>query len=171
MKTPMKNPRHGLQAMSVFSGPNLLSWGSHVFPLQSELLTPRCLPHREDLSLHYASPPPNSFWVIHHIAEIPGGTADHQSSFSWAPFLFFLGCLGHLSLCMRASQVALVVKNLSANAGDIRHSGSIPGWGRFPWRRAWQPTPVFLSGECHGQRSLAGYSPWSHKEPDTTEET
>ena len=59
----MKNPRHGLQAMSVFSGLNLLSWGSHVFPLQSELLTPRCLPHREDLSLHYASPP-NSFWVI-----------------------------------------------------------------------------------------------------------
>ena len=34
--------------------------------------------------------------------------------------------------------------------------------------RKWQPTPVFLPGEFHGQRSLAGYSPWDHKEPDTT---
>ena len=33
----------------------------------------------------------------------------------------------------------------------------------------WQPTPVFLPGESHGQRSLAGYSPWGHKELDTTE--
>ena len=31
------------------------------------------------------------------------------------------------------------------------------------WRRKWQPTPVFLPGESHGQRSLAGYSPWGHK--------
>ena len=52
-----------------------------------------------------------------------------------------------------ASQVALVVKNLSANAGDVRDMGSLPGSGR------WQPTPVFLPGESHGQRSLAGYSP------------
>ena len=33
----------------------------------------------------------------------------------------------------------------------------------------WQPTPVFLPGESHGQRSLVGYSPWGHKESDTTE--
>ena len=38
--------------------------------------------------------------------------------------------------------------------------------GKIPWRRAWQPTPVFLSGESHGQRSLAGYG---HKESDMTE--
>ena len=37
-------------------------------------------------------------------------------------------------------------------------------------RRAWQPTPVFLPGEFHGQGSLAGYSPWNHKESDTTEQ-
>ena len=43
--------------------------------------------------------------------------------------------------------------------------------GKMPWRRAWQPTPVFLPGEAHGQRSLAGYSPQGHKESDTTEET
>jgi len=40
--------------------------------------------------------------------------------------------------------------------GDL---GLIPGWGRFPWRKKWQPIPVFLPGEAHGQRRLAGYSP------------
>ena len=51
------------------------------------------------------------------------------------------------------------------NAGD---QGLIPGSGRFPWRRKWQAIPVFLPGEFHGQRSLAGYSPWGHKKSDTT---
>ena len=46
-----------------------------------------------------------------------------------------------------------------------------PWVGKIPWRRAWHPTPVSLPGESHGQRSLAGYSPWSHKESDTTEAT
>ena len=39
------------------------------------------------------------------------------------------------------------------------------------WRRVWQPTPVFLPGEFHGQRSLQGYSPWVHHESDMTEVT
>ena len=38
-----------------------------------------------------------------------------------------------------------------------------------PWRRKWNPTPLFLPGESHGGRSLVGYSPWGHKESDTTE--
>ena len=42
------------------------------------------------------------------------------------------------------------------------------GW-EDPWRRARQPTPVFLPGEFYGERSLACYSPWGHKESDTTE--
>ena len=37
--------------------------------------------------------------------------------------------------------------------------------GRIPWRRAWQPSPVFLPGKSHGQRSLVGYSVWCWKEP------
>ena len=41
----------------------------------------------------------------------------------------------------------------------------------LPWRGAWQPTPVFLPREFHGQRSLAGYSLWGHKQSDVTEET
>ena len=67
---------------------------------------------------------------------------------------------------IRASQLALVVKNLPASAGDARDAGSIPG----PGRRAWQPTPVFLPRESHGHRSMAGLSPWSHKELDRTEQ-
>ena len=44
-------------------------------------------------------------------------------------------------------------------------------WTRkIPWRRKWQPTLLSLPGKSHGQRSLAGYSPWSHKELDTMEE-
>ena len=43
--------------------------------------------------------------------------------------------------------------------------------GEVPWRRVWHPTPVFLPGESHGQRSPAGYSPWGRKESDTSEVT
>ena len=56
-------------------------------------------------------------------------------------------------------------KASACNGGDL---GSIPGLGRSPWRRKWQPTPVFLPGEFHGQRSLASYNPWGRKEADMT---
>ena len=67
----------------------------------------------------------------------------------------------------RACKVVLVVKNLSANAGDM---GSISGW-EMPWRSAWQPTPVFSPGESNGQRRLAGYHSQGWKESDKTEMT
>ena len=57
---------------------------------------------------------------------------------------------------MPQDRASLRNKKLSASAGD-------PGLFRHqedPWRRQWQPTPVFLPGKPHGQRSLAGYSPW-----------
>ena len=44
-----------------------------------------------------------------------------------------------------------------------------PCIGKIPQRRKWQPTPVFLTGEFHGQRSLVGYSPWGHTKSDSTE--
>ena len=55
-----------------------------------------------------------------------------------------------------AFQVVLVVKNLPVNAGDIRLMFD-PWVRKIPWRRAWQPTPLFLPRESHGQRSLADY--------------
>ena len=63
-----------------------------------------------------------------------------------------------------------MVKNSPASARDMRY-GFDPWVGKIPWRRAWQPTPVFLPGEFHGQRSLAGCSPRGHKELDRTEVT
>ena len=53
-------------------------------------------------------------------------------------------------------------KESACNVGDL---------GLIPWSRKWQPTPVFLLGKSHGQRSLAGYSPWGHKEADKTDRT
>ena len=54
-------------------------------------------------------------------------------------------------MCIWVSQVVLVVKNPAANAGDLR-LGFDPWVRKIPWRRPWQPTPVFLPGEAHGQR-------------------
>ena len=53
---------------------------------------------------------------------------------------------------------------------QCRRTGFDSWVGKISWRREWLPTPVFLPGEFHGQRSLAGYSPWGHKESDTTEQ-
>ena len=64
-----------------------------------------------------------------------------------------------------------VVKNPPTNVGDAGDMGLIPGVERPSWSRKWQPTPVFLPGKFHGQRSLVGYSPWGHKELDKTEHT
>ena len=68
-----------------------------------------------------------------------------------------------------ASQEALAVKNSPVDAADTGDAGLIPASWK-PWSRKWQLAPVFLPGEFHGQRSLAGYSPWGHKESDTTEQ-
>ena len=66
-------------------------------------------------------------------------------------------------LCLGFPGVS-VGKESACTAGDL---GSIPGFNpwvlKIPWRRKWQPTPVFLPGKSHGQRSLVGYSPGDHK--------
>ena len=66
---------------------------------------------------------------------------------------------------MWAFLVAQTVKNLPAMQETRVRSLAQEG----PWRRKWQPTPLFLPGEPRGQRSLAGHSPWGHKALDTTE--
>ena len=62
------------------------------------------------------------------------------------------------------SLVAQIVKNMQCS-----RPGFDPWVGKIPWRREWQPTPVLLPGESHGQWNLAGYSPQDRKELDTTE--
>ena len=70
--------------------------------------------------------------------------------------------LEHVNIAMNT--LAQTVKNLSA---IFRFD---PWVGKIPWRRERQPTPVFLTGEFHGQRSLSGYSPWRCKQSDMTEQ-
>ena len=68
--------------------------------------------------------------------------------------------------------MAQAVKNPSAGGSlqmGHRKYEFDPWVGKIPWRRAGQPTPVSLPREFHGQRSLAGYSPWDCKESDTAE--
>ena len=62
--------------------------------------------------------------------------------------------------------VAQTVKNLP----EVQETWVRSLWvAKIPWRREWQPTPVFLPGEFQAQRSLAGYSPWGREESDTTQ--
>ena len=73
------------------------------------------------------------------------------------------GVLKQMQLSLGASQVALVVKNLPASAGDIRDSGSIPGSGRSPGEGNGNPLQYSCLGNPMDRMSLAGYSPWGHK--------
>ena len=97
----------------------------------------------------------------------------------WSGLAFSSPCLGLFNpsrvhpLLIWASQVALMVKNPSANAGDIRDAGSIPGLGRSPGEGNGRENCLdnslqFLPGEFHGQRSLVGCSPQGQNESDTT---
>ena len=54
-------------------------------------------------------------------------------------------------------------KESACQCRRYRRPGFNPSIGKIPWRRKWQPTPAFLPGKSHGQRTLAGYSPWGHK--------
>ena len=72
------------------------------------------------------------------------------------------------ALLLRNVQASLVAQRLK-RLPAMRRPAFDPWVGKIPWRRKWQPTPVFLPGESHGQRSLVGYSPQGHKESDMTE--
>ena len=60
-------------------------------------------------------------------------------------------------------------KEPTCQCRSCRRHGFDPWVRNIPWSRKWQPAPVFLPREPQGQRSLVGYSPWGHKESDTTE--
>ena len=80
-------------------------------------------------------------------------------SFCYLIYLTLTKITSGLPLWLRQYRIHLQCRRLEFN----------PWVGKTHWRRKWQPTPVFLPGESHGQRSLVGYSPWGHKESDTTE--
>ena len=89
---------------------------------------------------------------------------------SWHSFLvIFVECL-HVQFLFIYVYILGFPGGASGKACQCRRCKRLrfdPWVGKMPWRRAWQPTPVFLSGESHGQRSLAGYSLLGLKESDT----
>jgi len=82
--------------------------------------------------------------------------------------------------CICRYYVSCVYRGIPAGASSIERScqckrhrrhGFSPWVGKIPWRRTWQLTPVFLPGEFHRQKRLAGYNPRGHKESDMIEVT
>ena len=67
------------------------------------------------------------------------------------------------------SLMVQLVKKICLQCRRYRRLGFSPWVRKIPWRRKWQPIPVFLHGKSHGQRSLVGYSPKGREESDTTE--
>ena len=97
------------------------------------------------------------YFLLNFVVYIPSGGFE----WSWRNFSLILAvgiAIGFPSGSM--------IKNPPAIAGD---AGLIPDLGKIPWRRKWQPIPVFLPGQSHGQRSLVGYCPRGLRESDTTE--
>ena len=124
-------------------------------------------------------PPPNAVFLLPHPSSLPASKAPCSPPLSacmeWPPtptpsdrmnflliWILTAPCTPlHITLdysCVGLPQW-LSGKESACNAGDA-------GW--IPWRRAWQPSPVFFPGESHGQRSLEEYGPLGHKESDTT---
>ena len=87
-------------------------------------------------------------------------------SYSHVTTFYIIKHYGWVSGWEGGSLADSLVKNMPGNAGDM---SSFPEPGKTPWRRAWQPTPGFLPGESHGQRSLADYGLWGHTKSDTSE--
>ena len=76
---------------------------------------------------------------------------------------------GNVSLIPGQGTSGSAGKESACNAGGLQKHRFNPWVRKAPWRKKWQPTPVFLPGKSHGQRSLVGYSPWVPKESALTE--
>ena len=91
----------------------------------------------------------------------------YRCQFGGVPVVTF-GAIKHHIKTSRDSQVSLVTKNPPADAGNVRDSGSVSGWGRS---RAWQPTPVFLPGESSWTEEPRGLQFIGLQRMDTSEAT
>ena len=95
------------------------------------------------------------FPVLHYLLEFAQTHVHWVSDVIYIIYMYIWGFLGCLDgrVCLQCWR-----------------SGFDPWVGKSPWRRKWQPTPVFLPGKSHGQRSLVAYNPWGRKESDMTEQ-
>ena len=114
------------------------------------------------LSPSWASKWKMSLWAQHW---------DKLSGLRWDGQKLLLRSLYYFLTKNMASPAGSAVKRICLQCRRLRR-GRFNTWlGKIPWKGAWQPTPVFLPEESHGQRSLAVYSPWSCKESDRMEAT
>ena len=95
------------------------------------------------------------------------GGERYETNCVWERHIYILQCVKQIA-SFWASQVGASGKKPACQYRRCKRCGLDPWVRKIPWRRALQPTPVFLPGESHGQRSLVGYSPWSHTESDMT---
>ena len=131
----------------------------------------RFLPHLfflfQDFTFHFLIMSPSLPWVMAVSQTFPVFLNSIQSFWGeWNLSMGFLWCFVRPGLCVDDFPGGSDSKASVYNAGD---PGSIPGLGRFPWRRKWQSTQGLLPVKSHGQRRLVGYSPWGRKESDMTE--
>ena len=116
-------------------------------------------------------------WVIKHThGDLHRNTCVHTHTHTQTQFLNKWGNTIFCSwlndpILWGASQVVLVVKEPACQCRRLKRHQFDPWVGKISWKRKWQPTPVFLPGESHGQKILAGYSPQGHKALDMTEAT
>ena len=105
-----------------------------------------------------------SKWVSssHQVAKVLELQFSISPSNDYSGFFFFFFRIDWFDLLAVQETLKSLLQYHSSKASILQHSA-------FSWRRKWQSTPVFLPGEFHRQRSLAGCSPWSHRESDTTE--
>ena len=116
--------------------------------------------------------PPSSLSCLKSVAQILLQSADwsrlssNYIKWKWLPYHWTQLITRHLLMAngIWAFQVALVVNTYLAMQVRCEFE---PWVRKIPWRREWQPTPVFLPRESHGQRCLAGFSPQGHTESDT----
>ena len=99
---------------------------------------------------------------------MPACMLSHFSQVWLFVILWTVACLAPLSMGFSRQKGLGGSSDGKESACNVGDPGSIPGLERFPWRREWQPTPVFLPGESYGRRSLVGYGPWSRRESDMT---
>ena len=104
--------------------------------------------------------------TFYSFLKVPAVWAGHQAEhFCSKGFTFLWGSqLGAATL-----QLGLRCWLMAENQSAVQETKIDPWVGKMPWRREWQPTPVFLPGESHGQRNLASYSRRGLKESDTIE--
>ena len=142
------------------------------FTLATFCSTTSNLPWFTDLTFQV----PMQYCSLHHRTLLPSlVTSTTGCCFCFASISsFFLELFLHWSpITYRAltnlGRVFPCGSEVKASASNARDPGSIPGSGRSPGEVNGNPTPVFLPGESHGQKSLVGYCPWGRKESDTTE--